>query len=84
MDDLPPKIIACDTLRDEVGRVAGDLEVEYCEGQLHNYPERLRAELNERIAATPGARTILLALRALLQRHRRPGRRTPPSRAARG
>jgi Protein of unknown function (DUF1638) len=61
MDHLPPKIIACDTLRDEVGRVAGDLEVEYCEGQLHNYPERLRAELNERIAATPGARTILLA-----------------------
>lgn len=59
--DLPPKIIACDTLRDEVGRVAGDLEVEFCEGQLHNYPERLRAELNERIAATPGARTILLA-----------------------
>ena len=41
--------------------MAGDLEVEYCEGRLHDHPERLRDKLNERIAATPGARTILLA-----------------------
>ena len=61
MNELPPKIIACETLRDEVSRVAGDIEVEFCEGKLHDYPERLRATLNERIAATPGARTILLA-----------------------
>jgi len=61
MNELPPKIIACETLRDEVTRVAGDLEVEYLEGRLHDYPDRLRALLNERIAATPGARTILLA-----------------------
>jgi len=60
-DHLPPKIIACETLRDEVTRVAGDLEVEFCEGRLHDRPERLRDTLNERIAATPGARTILLA-----------------------
>ena len=58
---LPPKIIACETLRDEVTRVAGGLEIEFCEGRLHDHPERLRDTLNERIAATPGARTILLA-----------------------
>jgi hypothetical protein len=61
MNELPPKIIACETLRDEVTRVAGDLEVEYLEGRLHDHPDRLRDLLNERIAATPGARTILLA-----------------------
>jgi hypothetical protein len=63
MDDgraLTPKIIACETLRDECSLVGGDLEVEFVKGLLHDYPERLRAELNERIAATPGQRTILL------------------------
>jgi hypothetical protein len=55
-----PKIIACNVLRDEVLRVAGDLEVEFIDGLLHDHPERLRATLNERIAATPGERTILL------------------------
>ena len=60
-DGQPPKIIACETLRDEVTRVAGDLEVEYLGGRLHDHPDRLRDLLNERIAATPGARTILLA-----------------------
>ncbi len=58
--DLPPKIIACETLRDEIERVAPGVEVEFCEGLLHDYPDRLRDTLNERIAATPGARTILL------------------------
>jgi hypothetical protein len=55
------KIIACETLRDEVTRVAGDIEAEYCEGLLHDFPDRLRATVQERIDATPGARTILLA-----------------------
>jgi Protein of unknown function (DUF1638) len=55
-----PKIIACNVLRDEVLRVAGDLEVEFIDGLLNDHPERLRATLNERIAATPGERTILL------------------------
>ena len=55
-----PKIIACETLRDEVTRVARDVEVEFAQGLLHDYPDKLRATLNERIAATPGRRTILL------------------------
>lgn len=54
------KIIACDVLRDEVKLVAGDLEVEFVEALLHDHPEQMRTVLNERIAATPGARTILL------------------------
>jgi hypothetical protein len=59
--DRPLKIIACETLRDEVSRVAGGLEVEFCEGLLHDYPDRLRATVQGRIDATPGSRTILLA-----------------------
>ena len=55
-----PKIIACETLRDEITRVAPGVETEYCEGLLHDYPDKLRDTLNERIAATPGQRTILL------------------------
>jgi hypothetical protein len=54
------KIIACDVLRDEVNLVAGDLEIEFVEALLHDHPEQMRDVLNERIAATPGARTILL------------------------
>jgi len=57
----PPKIIACETLRDEITRVAPGAEIEFVEGRLHDHPDRLRETLNERIAATPGARTILLA-----------------------
>jgi hypothetical protein len=59
----PPKIIACDTLRDEIRHIVDghlDLEVELCEGLLHDYPDRLRATVQERIDATPGERTILL------------------------
>jgi hypothetical protein len=58
--DPTPKIIACETLRDEYTRVAPGVEVEWVQGLLHDYPDRLRAELNERIAATRGSRTILL------------------------
>ena len=59
----PPKIIACDTLRDEIRHIVDgqlDLEVELCEGLLHDYPDKLRATVQERIDATPGERTILL------------------------
>ena len=56
----PLKIIACETLRDEWTRVAPHLEIEFVQGRLHDYPERLRAELSRRIAETPGSRTILL------------------------
>jgi hypothetical protein len=58
--DFTPKIIACETLRDEYMQVAADVEVEFVKGMLHDYPEKLRAELSQRIAATPGRRTILL------------------------
>ncbi len=58
--DPPPKIIACETLRDEFEHIASGMEMEFVKGLLHDHPDRLRAELNERIAATPGSRTILL------------------------
>jgi hypothetical protein len=55
------KIIACGTVRDEVEALRGDIPVEYLEGFLHDTPNVLRSTINERIAATPGAQTILLA-----------------------
>ena len=55
------KIIACAVLKDEVLRVAPpDVEIEFIDGLLHNYPDRMRATLQEHISATPGERTILL------------------------
>jgi len=54
------KVIACGALRDEALAVAGDLEVEFCEGRLHDRPDVLRLTLQQRIAATPGNSTILL------------------------
>ena len=55
------KIIACSTIRDEVEALRGDIPVEYLEGFLHDTPDVLRDTINERIAATPGDCTILLA-----------------------
>jgi len=55
------KIIACSTIRDEVDALRGDIPVEYLEGFLHDTPDVLRATINERIAATEGDCTILLA-----------------------
>jgi hypothetical protein len=54
------KIIACKTICDEIEALRGDIEVEYCEGFLHDTPEKLRETLNERIRQTPGDGTILL------------------------
>jgi hypothetical protein len=59
MTDL--KIIACGTVRDEIEALRGGIEVEYCDGFLHDTPSKLRDTLNERIAATAGEATILLA-----------------------
>lgn len=59
-DDFSLKIIACGTIRDELGLVAPDIETEFLEAGLHDYPERMRASINAAIAATPGRRTILL------------------------
>ena len=72
----PPKIVSCEVLRNEIEAVlerdGRDLEVEFVDGALHDYPDRLRAALQERIDATPGERDILLCCGALQQRHRRP------------
>ena len=57
----PFKIIACSTVRDEVEALRGDIPVEYLQGFLHDTPDVLRDTINERIAATPGKCTILLA-----------------------
>ena len=55
------RIIACGTIRDEVEALRRDTPVEYLEGFLHDTPDVLRATINERIAATSGEQTILLA-----------------------
>jgi hypothetical protein len=59
-DACAPKAIVCGALRDEVTRLAGDLEVEYLEPKLHDVPEKLRATLAERVLGTAGSRTIVL------------------------
>jgi hypothetical protein len=59
MDDRP-KIVACEVLRDEIERVNPSLEIEFIDGALHDYPDRLRAALQKKIDATPGEREILL------------------------
>jgi len=59
-DDFSLKIIACETLKDEIQHLAPDIETEWVKGGLHDFPDKMRAEINERIAATPGKRTILL------------------------
>ncbi len=56
----PPKIISCEVLRNEVECVNPGYEVEFFEGALHDHPDKLRTTVQERIAATPGARDILL------------------------
>lgn len=58
--DARRKIIACEVLRDEIERVNPGLEIDYVDGALHDFPERLRAALQERIDATTGARDVLL------------------------
>jgi hypothetical protein len=58
--DNRPKIVACEVLRNEIERVNPGLEIEFIDGALHDYPDRLRAALQEKIDATPGEREILL------------------------
>ena len=57
----PPKIISCEVLRDEIERVNPGYEIDFVEGALHDYPDKLRARLQERIDATPGDCPILLS-----------------------
>jgi len=59
-----PKIVSCEVLRNEIEcvleRDGRDLEVEFVDGALHDYPDRLRSALQERIDGTPGEGDILL------------------------
>jgi hypothetical protein len=60
----PPKIVSCEVLRNEIEAVlerdGRDLEIEFIDGALHDYPDKLRGALQERIDATQGARDIFL------------------------
>jgi len=59
-----PHIVSCEVLRNEIERVVADhapqATVEFVPGALHDYPDRLRAELQARIDAAPGDRPVLL------------------------
>jgi hypothetical protein len=58
--DRPRKIISCEVLRNEVEKVNPGYEVDFFEGALHDYPDKMRAAIQERIDATPGEHEILL------------------------
>lgn len=55
-----PRIIACEVLRDEIERVNPGYEIDFVPGALHDYPDKLRAALQERIDATAGECDVLL------------------------
>lgn len=61
----PPKVISCEVLRNEIEAVLAadgrDLEIEFVPGALHDYPDKMRATLQERIDATPGDCDIYLS-----------------------
>lgn len=59
--ERPLSIVSCEVLRDEIERVAGDVPIQFVEGALHDYPDRLRRALQERIDATPPHSTVLLS-----------------------
>jgi hypothetical protein len=56
-----PRIVSCEVLRDEIERVAPDHQIDFIDGALHDYPERMRSTLQERIDAIPGDCDILLS-----------------------
>lgn len=58
--DERPRIVSCEVLRDEIERVNPGYEIEFVEGALHDYPDKLRARLQERIDAAPGDCPVLL------------------------
>jgi hypothetical protein len=53
-----PRIISCEVLRNEIEAVierdGRGLSVDFVDGALHDYPDRLRAELQQCIDAVPG------------------------------
>jgi len=56
----PRKIISCEVLRNEVECVNPGYEVDFFEGALHNYPDKMRAAIQQRIDDTAGEHEILL------------------------
>ena len=60
-----PRIVSCEVLRNEIEAVVEHdgrgLEVDFVDGALHDYPDKLRAALQERIDATPGDCDIYLS-----------------------
>jgi len=56
-----PVIVSCEVLRDEIERVAPGHDIRFVDGALHDYPDRLRSSLQERIDEIPGERTVLLS-----------------------
>jgi len=60
-----PRIVSCEVLRNEIEcvleRDGRGLEIEFVDGALHDYPDRLRSALQERIDSTPGDCDIYLA-----------------------
>lgn len=53
-------IVACGALSDEVLAVAGGTPVVFCEGRLHDHPERLLSAVEAAIEEKPEAHTVLL------------------------
>jgi hypothetical protein len=53
-----PRIISCEVLRNEIEAVLArdgrGLQADFVDGALHDYPDKLRAELQECIDAVPG------------------------------
>ncbi len=60
-----PKIISCEVLRNEIESVlerdGRGLQVDFVDGALHDYPDRMRSTLQERIDCTPGDCDIYLS-----------------------
>jgi hypothetical protein len=56
-----PRIVSCEVLRDEIERVAPGHLIDFIDGALHDYPDRMRSELQARIDAIPGDCDVLLS-----------------------
>jgi hypothetical protein len=60
-----PRIVSCEVLRNEIEAVLArdgrGLQVDFVDGALHDHPDRLRAELQERIDAVPGDCDVYLS-----------------------
>jgi hypothetical protein len=60
-----PRIVSCEVLRNEIEAILAeeglDLQVDFVDGALHDYPDRMRAALQERIDAIPGDCDVYLS-----------------------